>query len=102
MSALPFSREPPRRGTRVMKQAKRPYVICHMVPSVDGRIVTLRWRPPPRLHAEYERTAGTFDAGAWMIGHVSMEPWWRLSRTARSGRRRSSTSRRRARRPLGG
>lgn len=46
-----------------------------MVPSVDGRIVTSRWRSPPHLHAEYERTAGTFDADAWMIGRISMEPY---------------------------
>lgn len=53
----------------------RPYVICHMVPSVDGRIVTRSWRLPPGLLAEYERTASTFDADAWIIGRVSMEPY---------------------------
>ncbi|WP_043434327.1 RibD family protein [Cystobacter fuscus] len=58
-----------------MNGAKRPYVICHMVPSVDGRIVTTSWKLPPRAHAEYERTAQTFDADAWMIGRISMEPY---------------------------
>ena len=58
-----------------MKQAKRPYVICHMVPSVDGRIVVTRWKPPASVYAEYERTAGTFGANAWMIGRISMEPY---------------------------
>ncbi|WP_434390579.1 RibD family protein [Melittangium boletus] len=58
-----------------MVNAKRPYVICHMVPSVDGRIVTQGWKLPPGLLSEYERTAGTFDAQAWIIGRVSMEPY---------------------------
>src|SRR5262245_7946661 len=58
-----------------MKRAKRPYVVCHMVPSVDGRIVTTTWKLPPRVLAEYERTARTFGADAWMIGRISMEPF---------------------------
>lgn len=58
-----------------MNGAKRPYVICHMVPSVDGRIVTSSWKLPPSTLAEYERTARTFDADAWMIGRISMEPY---------------------------
>jgi 2,5-diamino-6-(ribosylamino)-4(3H)-pyrimidinone 5'-phosphate reductase len=58
-----------------MKRAKRPYVVCHMVPSVDGRIVTKNWKLPSKALAEYERTARTFDAEAWMIGRISMEPY---------------------------
>ncbi|ATB33322.1 RibD family protein [Melittangium boletus] len=58
-----------------MNGAKRPYVICHMVPSVDGRIVTSGWKLSPSTLAEYERTAQTFDADAWMIGRISMEPY---------------------------
>jgi 2,5-diamino-6-(ribosylamino)-4(3H)-pyrimidinone 5'-phosphate reductase len=58
-----------------MNGARRPYVICHMVPSVDGRIVTTHWKLPPSALAEYERTARTFDADAWMIGRISMEPY---------------------------
>ncbi|WP_146655084.1 RibD family protein [Labilithrix luteola] len=57
------------------KKASRPYVICHMVPSVDGRIVTSRWDIKTKLTPEYERTAQTFGANAWMIGRVSMEPY---------------------------
>lgn len=44
-------------------------------PSVDGRIVTERWKLPSAVHAEYERTAATFKADAWIIGRVSMEPY---------------------------
>jgi riboflavin biosynthesis pyrimidine reductase len=46
-----------------------------MLPSLDGRIVTGAWKLPPRVLAEYERTARTFDADAWMIGRISMEPY---------------------------
>lgn len=58
-----------------MPRARRPYVICHMTPSVDGRIVVDDWKLPKRTFGEYERTAQTFDANAWMIGRVSMEPY---------------------------
>jgi 2,5-diamino-6-(ribosylamino)-4(3H)-pyrimidinone 5'-phosphate reductase len=58
-----------------MKPPSRPYVICHMVPSVDGRIVTTNWNLPRGALAQYELTAGTFAADAWIIGRVSMEPF---------------------------
>jgi 2,5-diamino-6-(ribosylamino)-4(3H)-pyrimidinone 5'-phosphate reductase len=58
-----------------MKVRKRPHVICHMVPSVDGRIVASRWKLPPGFHAEYERTAQTLGGDAWMIGRISMAPY---------------------------
>ncbi len=53
----------------------RPYVICHMAPSVDGRIVIDGWQPVRALTAQYERTAASFDADAWIIGRISMEPY---------------------------
>jgi len=46
-----------------------------MGPSIDGRIVTTRWGSRNILSAEYERTAETFDADAWIIGRISMEPY---------------------------
>ena len=54
------------------RRARRPHVICHMAPSVDGRIVTSRWGEPSSLYSEYERTARSFDADAWMIGRISI------------------------------
>jgi 2,5-diamino-6-(ribosylamino)-4(3H)-pyrimidinone 5'-phosphate reductase len=57
-----------------MRNNKRPYVICHMLPSIDGRIVIRDWNLPQATR-EYERTAGTFDADAWIIGRISMEPY---------------------------
>lgn len=46
-----------------------------MLPSVDGRIVVGNWRLPPSATKEYERTAATLDADAWIIGRISMEPY---------------------------
>ena len=45
-----------------------------MLPSLDGRIVLRDWKLPNATH-EYERTAATFDADAWIIGRISMEPY---------------------------
>ena len=53
----------------------RPYVICHMAPSVDGRIVGGAWPALRALTAEYERTAASFHADAWIVGRISMEPY---------------------------
>ena len=57
-----------------MAAARRPYVICHMLPSIDGRIVIRDWKLANATR-EYERTAATFDADAWIIGRISMEPY---------------------------
>ena len=57
-----------------MRSAKRPYVICHMLPSIDGRIVLRDWKLSNATR-EYERTAATFGADAWIIGRISMEPY---------------------------
>jgi riboflavin biosynthesis pyrimidine reductase len=57
-----------------MRDTKRPYVICHMLPSIDGRIVTRGW-DVKNGSQEYERAAETFDADAWIIGRISMQPY---------------------------
>jgi 2,5-diamino-6-(ribosylamino)-4(3H)-pyrimidinone 5'-phosphate reductase len=61
----------------------RPYVICHMMPSVDGRLRTDRWPIPDEAHKEYDRKADSYQADAWMCGRVTMEEFAR-------GRRRTS------------
>lgn len=57
-----------------MRDNKCPYVICHMLPSIDGRIVSRDWKLSNATR-EYERTAATFEADAWIIGRISMEPY---------------------------
>ena len=44
-----------------------------MGPSIDGRIAGVG--DVKTLSAAYERTAKTFDADAWIIGRISMEPY---------------------------
>ena len=50
----------------------KPHVICHMLASVDGRIVTSGWNLSPEGRTEYERTAASYHADAWMCGRVTM------------------------------
>jgi 2,5-diamino-6-(ribosylamino)-4(3H)-pyrimidinone 5'-phosphate reductase len=50
----------------------KPYVVCHMMMSLDGRIASSRWNLSPEGRAEYEATAATFQANAWMCGRITM------------------------------
>jgi 2,5-diamino-6-(ribosylamino)-4(3H)-pyrimidinone 5'-phosphate reductase len=53
----------------------RPRVICHMVSSIDGRIVTTNWPDMTDARREYERIHTSYAADAWMCGRVTMEPF---------------------------
>ncbi|HEX3107612.1 MAG TPA: RibD family protein [Thermoanaerobaculia bacterium] len=57
-----------------MPKSRLPYVICHMLPSIDGRIVLRDWGIANATR-EYEKTAAAFDANGWIIGRVSMAPY---------------------------
>lgn len=65
----------------------KPYVVCHMMPSLDGRLRTSRWNVPA-AEDEYDRTAQTYRPDAWLVGRTTMEEFadglWRGR-----GRRRS-------------
>lgn len=50
----------------------KPYVICHMIMSLDGRIVSSRWQLSTEGRAEYEATAAIYQSNAWMCGRVTM------------------------------
>jgi riboflavin biosynthesis pyrimidine reductase len=74
----------------------KPYVICHMNASVDGRILGSRWRPAEnRMAGLFERLHEQLGGGSWLIGRVTgseyakgrsypartdrtypREPWW--------------------------
>jgi 2,5-diamino-6-(ribosylamino)-4(3H)-pyrimidinone 5'-phosphate reductase len=56
--------------------AGRPRVICHMMASVDGRIVTDGWPLAEEGRAEYERIHDTYAPDAWLCGRVTMERHW--------------------------
>jgi 2,5-diamino-6-(ribosylamino)-4(3H)-pyrimidinone 5'-phosphate reductase len=54
----------------------RPYVICHMCTSVDGRIIGARWGKLAGYGEEselFETTAASFGIGAWLVGTTTME-----------------------------
>ena len=72
-----------------MASAERPYVICHMAPSIDGRIVTAPWPSVSTLYSTYERTAGTFKADAWIVGRISMAPYAGKTSVAKSRAKRT-------------
>jgi 2,5-diamino-6-(ribosylamino)-4(3H)-pyrimidinone 5'-phosphate reductase len=69
---------------------RRPRVICHMMASVDGRIVSDGWPELGKGWSEYERTGATFEADAWMCGRITMEHFAAGVRDAREVARESA------------
>lgn len=63
----------------------KPFVIVHMMPSLDGRLRTERWDVSDAGDAEYDRTANTYRPDAWLVGRVTMEEFangrWKAPRT---------------------
>jgi 2,5-diamino-6-(ribosylamino)-4(3H)-pyrimidinone 5'-phosphate reductase len=51
----------------------RPRVICHMMASVDGRIVVDGWPLASEGRQEYEQVHASYDADGWICGRVTME-----------------------------
>src|ERR687894_2251742 len=50
----------------------KPYVVCHMNASVDGRILGSRWRPAEnRMAGLFEGLHEQLGGGAWLIGRVT-------------------------------
>lgn len=50
----------------------KPHVICHAIASVDGRILTKRWRPEDASRsATFEPLHDQLGVDAWLIGRVS-------------------------------
>jgi 2,5-diamino-6-(ribosylamino)-4(3H)-pyrimidinone 5'-phosphate reductase len=53
----------------------RPRVICHMLTSIDGRIVTEGWPLSAEQRKHYEQVHASYDPDGWMCGRVTMEPF---------------------------
>ena len=51
----------------------RPRVICHMMMSIDGRIVTDGWPLAPEGRRQYEQIHASYDPDGWLCGRVTME-----------------------------
>jgi riboflavin biosynthesis pyrimidine reductase len=49
----------------------KPYVICHMMSSVDGRILPDRWHPSVDDRGVYERLHNELGCEAWLVGRVT-------------------------------
>jgi len=49
----------------------KPYVICHMLSSVDGRILPDRWHPSVDDRGVYERLHNELGCDAWLVGRVT-------------------------------
>jgi riboflavin biosynthesis pyrimidine reductase len=56
----------------------RPYIICHMVTSIDGRLHPSRFTVPVAgvpaevLRGHYEQVTGQFEAEGWIVGRKTM------------------------------
>lgn len=66
----------------------KPYVICHMLGSVDGRIKQNIWGFKDH-HKYFEETAEKIKADAWLVGRVTMEEF--SSRKKHPASKRGST-----------
>lgn len=60
-------------GMSDQAKANRPRVICHMVGSVDGRIVTEGWPLPEEGNRQYEQVHASYEPQGWICGRVTME-----------------------------
>lgn len=55
----------------------KPYIICHMITSLDGGLHPSRWTTSPdgtrsQWSGAYEKIHKELDAQAWMVGRVTM------------------------------
>ena len=53
--------------------SRRPRVICHMMTSLDGRIVTDGWPLSAEGRRQYEQVHEHYEADGWLCGRVTME-----------------------------
>lgn len=57
----------------------RPKIICHMVSSIDGRLLADRWTAPAAgndagiVRHHYEEVASRLDAEGWIVGRKTMD-----------------------------
>jgi 2,5-diamino-6-(ribosylamino)-4(3H)-pyrimidinone 5'-phosphate reductase len=54
---------------------RRPRVICHMMTSIDGRIVVRGWPLSAEARQQYDLVHASYAPDAWICGRVTMEPF---------------------------
>jgi len=64
-----------------MSLSRRPRVICHMMASIDGRIDTRGWPLSSEARKQYEFVHANYEAGGWLCGRVTMEPFAKRTRS---------------------
>jgi len=66
----------------------KPYVICHMVASLDGRTLTSRWRPEAARRRDlFEELHERLAVDAWLVGRVTGQEFAKAEAyPARTGR----------------
>jgi riboflavin biosynthesis pyrimidine reductase len=62
-------------------ESSRPRVICHMLTSVDGRIVVDGWPNSAEGRRQYEQVHASYAPDGWLCGRVTMEPFARHVRS---------------------
>jgi 2,5-diamino-6-(ribosylamino)-4(3H)-pyrimidinone 5'-phosphate reductase len=58
----------------------RPYVICHMIATIDGKILTRRWEHLPQANAIgalYDQTAAEYAVGNWLVGTKTIQEFFK-------------------------
>jgi 2,5-diamino-6-(ribosylamino)-4(3H)-pyrimidinone 5'-phosphate reductase len=56
-----------------VQKTMKPYLICHMISTVDGKIIDKRW---PINGAEiFETSAATIKSDGWIVGRTTMQPF---------------------------
>lgn len=66
---------------------KKPFVICHMVCSVDGRTQGAHWPRDKKDGNVFEDTAATIDSQGWLVGRKTMSEFCsKKPRRKRKGR----------------
>ncbi|MCC9620316.1 RibD family protein [Thalassospira sp. MA62] len=57
----------------------RPFIVCHMITSLDGRLLPDRWTDPQGatinelIENHYDPVADTYEAAGWIVGRRTME-----------------------------
>lgn len=59
----------------------RPRVICHMMASIDGRIVAGEWPISAEGRRQYELIHASYEPDGWLCGRVTMAPFARRLRS---------------------
>jgi 2,5-diamino-6-(ribosylamino)-4(3H)-pyrimidinone 5'-phosphate reductase len=71
---------------------RRPRVICHMMTSVDGRIVVDGWPLSAEARQQYDLVHASYEPDAWICGRVTMEPFAKRVRSEEEVARERDTA----------